>query len=794
MGGWYVPDSLFRLAILGFAAVAIPTLVRRRAGGSATSYAAITCGIVVLMAGEAFRLVTALEPDSWLSRLIGVHLPTYTGGYLLVLLGFISLMQELGRGRRRDQGVAEAERKRAELYHLQEVKLRAILNAATDYGIISCDLQGRITSYSAGGARILGWTAEEVVGRMNWEQFRIPDKTVTMEDVFETVRRQGHFESEVLLARKDGGAASVLLTVAPLTDAAGRTEGYVGLAKDISEVKKVQNALRRERDFIRGIIETNQLFIFGVSLADGRITIFNQGAELISGFRRDEVIGRAYADVLTGKDERGDVGSVDPTYMLPSIGSGAAGPIGQSERSILTKTGDRRLLHWTYSVSMDEQGQPAYVVAFGRDITAEREMQASIEAARRDIEQANAELKRMASIDFLTGLTNRRQASALFEREIARCRRLGTSLGVILIDFDHFKVINDTYGHEVGDAVLKHVADLLRARLRATDIIARYGGEEFLIVLPETSLDDTAFLADTVRHAIQQHPLVHGDVRIPLSASAGVTSLEPGQDTSVDVLTTRADEAMYCAKSLGRNRVVVWNRMQEGKVEPSLAASERILEIQKRIEALKKRSHESFIDGLHQLIESLEAGNPYVENHSVNAAHYALAIGREMGFDNTRLEVLRRAAMLHDIGNIAIPEETLWKDGPLSKTDWALVCQHPSASVKIIENMPGLQREIRIIRHHHERPDGRGYPDGIVGDAIPVEARILAVADAIEAMTRARRHRPAYSLDETFDIIRAGAPKQFDPEVVQAALAAAAKEGNWPVMGRPQAVGAATVN
>jgi diguanylate cyclase (GGDEF)-like protein/PAS domain S-box-containing protein len=781
LGSWYIPDSVFRLAILGIAAVAIPTLVRKRTGGSSTSYTAITCGLVVLMAGEAFRLATAVDPDSWVSHLIGVHLPTYAGGYLLMMIGFVSLMQELGRARDCEQGVADSERKRANLFHLQEVKLRAVLNAATDYGIISCDLDGLITSYSTGGARILGWTAEEVVGRINASQLRAADEPLTVEDAFSTVRRDGHFEAEVLLAHKNGSAVSVLLTMAPLTDASGRLEGYVGLAKDISEIKKVQNALRRERDFIRGIIETNQIFILGVSMADNRITIFNQGAELISGFRRDEVIGREYPDVLVGTSDRGAA-----LEMFQAIQMGANGPIGQSERQILTKGGDHRLLHWTYSVSMDENGQPAHVVAFGRDVTAEREMQNNIEAARRELEQANTELKRMASTDFLTGLTNRRQATTLFERELARCRRLGTSLGVILMDFDHFKAINDTYGHEVGDAVLKHVADLLRSRLRATDVIARQGGEEFLIILPETGLDDTAFLADTVRHAIQENPLIHGSQRIPLSVSSGVTSLEPGQDTSMDLLTMRADEAMYCAKNLGRNRVVVWNRIQEGKVEPSLASSERVQELQKCIEDLKARNHEALLEGLYQLVETLEGRNAYLANHSVNSAHYAMAIGREMGFSEQRLEVLRRAAMLHDIGNIAIPDEILWKDGPLSKADWALVCQHPAASVKIIENMPSVQAEVRIIRHHHERPDGRGYPDGIVGEAIPVEARILAVADAIEAMTRVRCHRTAYSVMETLDIIHAGAPKQFDAEVVQAAMTVARKEGNWPIMGEPQ--------
>ncbi len=775
---WSVPYSLLRLAVLVGAAAAIPTLIWRRVGGTFVSHAALMLGIFGLTLAEVLHLAAALLPGwSAATSTVAGQFPIHAAGFVLVAIGFASLMQDLKKAQADERRAAAAERVRAEEARFQEARLQAILDGATDYCIITCDPQGLITSYSEGSARILGWEPGEVVGKMNVARFHGEAGATPGAEVLETAASRGRFEAEVMLCRKGGAEVPVLLTVTPHADASGRIEGYIGIAKDITEMRVARDALRQERDFVQGIIETSELFIMSVSLADGRITVFNHGAELITGYRRDEVIGREYAAVFTPEDERPSLHA-----LLDEVRTGARPPRGQRDSTIVAKSGDRRRMAWTYTTSADDRGAPRAIVGFGRDVTEQRRMEASLEQARADLEHANAALERLATTDYLTGLLNRRQADVLLAREIARVRRGQAPVGAILLDLDYFKAINDAHGHEVGDVCLKHVAEHLGARLRATDVTARYGGEEFLIVLPETGRDDTATLAGVICRHVHEHVVIHGDLRIRLSLSAGVAVLDPGQDLSPDELVRRADEAMYCAKGLGGNRVVVWNQTQQGKDDLCLAASEKVRDLQTRIEAVTCESRDGLFDGLVRFVADLEAANPYTDRHSLNVAEYAVAIAREMDWTDSETETLRRAAMLHDLGKAAIPGEILWQGEPLSKSQWDLVRQHPAATAKVLERIRFLHREVFIIRYHHERPDGRGYPDGLAGDAIPAGSRILAVADAIDAMTRDRPYRAACSLQETLSRLAGGASKQFDPEVVAAAAAAARKATDWPLM------------
>jgi len=189
--------------------------------------------------------------------------------------------------------------------------------------------------------------------------------------------------------------------------------------------------------------------------------------------------------------------------------------------------------------------------------------------ARKELERDNVTLKRAATMDFLTDLVNRRQAVRHLERERARARRSGETLAFIMIDLDHFKHVNDTYGHQAGDAALKHTADLMKTRARTSDILIRYGGEEFLAVLPDTDLAGAMELASSLRGRIEENPLTYGEVEVPLRASFGVAVLPPDQDIGVKDMIDRADKALYAAKAAGRNRVIAWEDLAETEVEPA---------------------------------------------------------------------------------------------------------------------------------------------------------------------------------------------------------------------------------
>jgi diguanylate cyclase (GGDEF)-like protein/PAS domain S-box-containing protein len=327
----------------------------------------------------------------------------------------------------------------------------------------------------------------------------------------------------------------------------------VGFLSVMRDVRRGQHALRGERDFIRGIIETNEVLIIGMSLEDGRIVMFNKGAERVTGYSRQEVLGRPYREVFLAPEDRSEA-----VCFREAIRSGRHQGVGVREQYVIVKSGERRLISWTYTVCREEGERQARLAAFGRDVTEQRQMQERLEKTKADLERVNRELDRLASTDYLTGLVNRRLAATLLDREAARARRYGTALSVILMDLDGFKAINDAHGHEAGDAALKHVARLLGRRLRAADVAARYGGDEFFLLFAETGVAGASLLAETVRDLIEGSSLMWQGSRIPVTASIGLAVCGAGQQMSPHDLIRRADQAMYRAKRLGGNRVATW--------------------------------------------------------------------------------------------------------------------------------------------------------------------------------------------------------------------------------------------
>jgi diguanylate cyclase (GGDEF)-like protein len=194
-----------------------------------------------------------------------------------------------------------------------------------------------------------------------------------------------------------------------------------------------------------------------------------------------------------------------------------------------------------------------------------------IQQARYELTRDNVNLKQAATTDFLTELVNRRYATLHLKRELSLARRSGVPLGFVMMDLDHFKRVNDTHGHQAGDAVLAHAGKVLKRRMRASDIVVRYGGEEFLVVLPGADLASTAKVANDLRQTIETSPATIGSQELPVTASFGAAVVQPGGNISVDDIIKRADEALYAAKAAGRNRVVTWaelTNVQAGCAQP----------------------------------------------------------------------------------------------------------------------------------------------------------------------------------------------------------------------------------
>jgi diguanylate cyclase (GGDEF)-like protein len=369
-------------------------------------------------------------------------------------------------------------------------------------------------------------------------------------------------------------------------------------------------------------------------------------------------------------------------------------------------------------------------------------------------EAGRAEAERLSRIDGLTGLHNRRHAMETIEHELARASREGGTVAVVMLDVDFFKRVNDVHGHIAGDTALTEIARRLRTGVRAWDTVARMGGEEFCVIAPALDGESAAFeLAERVRIAVAERPImVAGDVALPITVSAGVVVLEAG-DGSPEHALDCADRALYAAKRRGRNLACAFSARDHADLPTEEAACLQLADA---------------------LALTSDAREGLTSQHSDEVAELSMAIAAQLGIDAGGIHRVRLGGRLHDVGKIAVPETILTKPGPLTEAEWAIVRTHPEVGDELLRNVPELAPACPAVRHHHERWDGAGYPDALRGDQIPLEARIVCVADAYCAMLVERPHQRACGAEPALAELRRCAGSQFDPAVVEALGAALA--------------------
>jgi diguanylate cyclase (GGDEF)-like protein len=366
----------------------------------------------------------------------------------------------------------------------------------------------------------------------------------------------------------------------------------------------------------------------------------------------------------------------------------------------------------------------------------------------------------LATVDLLTGVLNRQALLSRLDDELERAARYQRPCSVVLVDLDHFKRVNDTYGHAAGDLVLREVADVLRSHVRTTDIVGRYGGEEFMVVLPETDADAAAVSAEKLRRLVSSRKVRLDDGHVlAVSLSAGVAG-GLGQHLKLDALIRDADAALYSAKALGRDQVYVFHELEEGRIVRRAAigpkARDRAVEVGRTATRAATAS----------LTEALTARPSWAGKPSTMIAEMAVSLARALDLSADEVERVRTASLLHDLGKLAIPDEILSNPGELTDPEWRVVSEHPKIGQIVLEQAGALRDAATIVLHHHEWYDGRGYPHGLTGQEIPIGARIVAVADAYEAMVAGRPYRTAVDHQRALAELRRHAGVQFDPELV----------------------------
>lgn len=368
------------------------------------------------------------------------------------------------------------------------------------------------------------------------------------------------------------------------------------------------------------------------------------------------------------------------------------------------------------------------------------------------VEQQRAlqdKLELTARTDALTGLLNRlgfeRRAAAHMERAA------GASCALIVGDLDELKLINEAHGRTAGDRVLRGAAEVVTRGSRRLDITGRTGGEEFAILAPAAEVSDAVALAERLRRDIM---VAFGDEAYTVTMSFGI-AMYPRDGETLDELLVSADRALSSAKRGGRNRTML--AAQAAGPAATAAMSESDDDRARLVTAIG-------------LAEALDLRDTGTASHSQTVARYAAMMAEQLGMDGREVERVRMAGLLHDIGKIGVPDAILNKPGALTDDEYAEMQRHPEIGARILGS-----DVLDDVRHwvlaHHERPDGRGYPFGLAGDQVPLQARILAVADAYEAMTADRVYRKALGHEAARAELERCRGTQFDPAVVDAFLA-----------------------
>lgn len=380
-------------------------------------------------------------------------------------------------------------------------------------------------------------------------------------------------------------------------------------------------------------------------------------------------------------------------------------------------------------------------------------LQRELRVKNRSLSQVNVLLEQQATTDHLTGLPNHRTLAEYLEEELIRARASSTPCSLLFIDIDHFKIINDQRGHLVGDVVLRQFGELIHSTLRSTDTVGRWGGEEFVVVLPGTGAEEALAIAERARSLVARQIFACDD-GLRLTCSLGLATY-PDHAADAEDLIACADLAMYAAKRLGRNQICC--AQAPGVLELGMDAD------------IAGRPIESEALGIVEALFALqEERDSYTSRHERRVSMLALEIALFLGLSPTQVHAIRLGGLLHDLGKMALPDTLLLKQGRLDENEFGVIRQHPVAGAEVLNTVPFLHDVAAIVRSHHEWLDGSGYPDGLRGEAIPLGARIVTVADAYDVITHNRPYHQARTSSEALRELQKGVGIQFDPQVVDA--------------------------
>ncbi|MBD3317271.1 MAG: diguanylate cyclase [Chitinivibrionales bacterium] len=644
--------------------------------------------------------------------------------------------------------------RRNEEFQASEARLLSVITHNVD-GILVVDSQGCVRFMNPAAELLFGVTAGGMLGKV----FDYP--------------LDPRCSREIDIRREDGKRVVVDMRV--VRTEWEKTQAYLVSMRDITVRKLAEESLRESEERYALAVSGSKDGLWDWNLMTGRVYYAARWKAMLG-----------YGDHEIGENESEWLERIHPSDLAvvkAALNDHTEGKTShfESEHRIRHKNGAYRWFLVRGTAIRDENGKAIRIAGSQSDITERKEAEKSLKKALGELEFAlasekvlldeldkkNKELVALSITDGLTGLYNHRFLQERFEFEFKRAKRYGVALSCMLMDIDHFKQINDTYGHQFGDLVLKEIAELLKRNSREVDICGRYGGEEFMIITNQ-GVEGALQYAGKLHAAIENHVFKSDDTSIHVTVSIGVTGYENDIRRRQEMIE-RADVALYQAKEDGRNLIRVWKEPEQ--TEGNAVDQREVSDLKAKFDSLSTRMRAMYIESTYALLHAVDTKDHYTEIHSQNVSRYAVAIAGRLGLHEDEVEVVKYAGLLHDVGRIGIDEQILVKRDALTEEEFEVLKKHPVIGADILRDVKFLEKEIPLVLYHHERYDGKGYPQGLRARQIPLGARILAVADAYDAMTTDRGFKSKMTSDKAVEELKRGKETQFAPEVVDAFVA-----------------------
>jgi diguanylate cyclase len=587
------------------------------------------------------------------------------------------------------------QRKLAEIQLIESEERFKGLSDAVFGGIIIYENE-IILECNKGLSELTGYTVEELIGKNSLELIE-PESVDVLRDI---IYKDCNKSFEVVGVRKDGSKYSLAIRGKNITYK-GRDVRVVEL-NDITERKKMEYELYKEKELFKttlisvgdGVVSTD---------TDGNVLIMNRVSEQLTGWTQEEAMGKHIEDVfnliheITGEKCENPVAKVLATGKIINLANNTL---------LISKDGISRPIEDNASPIIDEQGNIAGVVLVFRDFTEKK--------------KSLDEIQYLSFYDYLTGVYNRR----FYEIELSRLdTKRNWPLTIVMGDVNGLKLINDSFGHNIGDQLLMKVTKAIQSGCREDDIIARIGGDEFVIILTNADGKEADHLINRIKSLLMRERIEGLEITISFGYATKFSETD-----EIDVIFKKAEDAMYHNKLFERPNI-------KGQVIDNI------------VEALNNKSN----------------------REEIHARHVSLLcekMGKVLNLEEFKVKELKTFGLLHDLGKIAILDTILNKPEKFMESEWVEMKSHAETGYRILSTNNDLKEIADYVLAHHERWDGKGYPKGLKGEQIPLPSRICAITDAYDVMTSERSYKPSLKREDALAELKNNAGSQFDPELV----------------------------